>query len=72
MIDKYNDNYTEVNYTRLFLLFALFLVSLYFRIWWAAETYVSAWYETDVTTAECLLAWLSTDCDVKEESLIWM
>ena len=63
MIDKYNDNYTEVNYTRLFLLFILFLVSLYFWIWWAAETYVSA---HEMTTAECLLAWLDTDCYVKE------
>lgn len=66
MIDKYNDNYAQPNYRRLFLLFILFLSSLYFRLWWAAEEYVSASEKSvEYTTIECIMVWLDSNCDMK-------
>lgn len=45
-MSKYNDFYgRDVNYTRLFLLFLLFLVSLYFYLWKEAANYAMAEYE---------------------------
>lgn len=43
-MDKFADMYWETNYTRLFLLFILFLVSLYYYIGETAEQYAQAAY----------------------------